>query len=457
MNRLSAEQRFSVYYAIVFGSIGSAYPFVALWMKDIGIPASMIGIIVAAPSVVMLATTLTLGRWADNLRDRRFAIIACNWVVLVAQLLLFLSTGMWLVFAVWLICGVVMYAKMPITDASALSLTRRNGSDYARVRVFGSIGYVLMLMVAGFAYERWGIGIFVYFLAAVNVVRVIFAYCLQPMPRQVTQDLSAPATQPNQVSGHNAYEQTGHNVFQNSLQNSGKEPGRNIDAAQDSGPRADANSPVIPISTVKSTAHAHRTTQSTTLYAPMILLTLGGAALINASHAMVNIYGILLWTEQGMSEWVASSAIALGVVVEVALMWWFKSLTQGVSARACLMFAALLGMVRWSLLAASPTVPIIFVAQALHGVTFGVTYLAGALFISRRVPEHEGARGQSMLATIGTACMALSIYGCGLLYDSEASGVYWAMAGICVIAILCLLSSYRFYDEAQSTSGPSTL
>ena len=111
MNRLSAEQRFSVYYAIVFGSIGSAYPFVAMWMKDIGIPSSMIGIIVAAPSVVMLATTLTLGRWADNLRDRRLAIIACNWVVLGAQLLLFLSTGMWLVFAVWLVCGVVMYAQ----------------------------------------------------------------------------------------------------------------------------------------------------------------------------------------------------------------------------------------------------------------------------------------------------------------------------------------------------------
>ena len=127
----SAEQRFSLYYALLFGSIGVAAPFAALWMHHAGIEASMIGAIVAAPSVAMLLTTLALGRWADGLADRRKAIITGNWIILLVQGVLFFTVDARVVLMVWLVAGVVMYAKIPITDASALSMTRRLGTDYA--------------------------------------------------------------------------------------------------------------------------------------------------------------------------------------------------------------------------------------------------------------------------------------------------------------------------------------
>lgn len=378
----SAGQRLSVYYALLFGGIGAASPFAALWMDHAGIEVSMIGVIVAAPSMAMLLTTLALGRWADGLNDRRQAIIVGNWIILIVQLILFFTVDQWIVLLVWLVMGIVMYAKLPITDASALSLTNRIGSDYARIRVFGSLGFVLMLTLAGYLYEQLGIGVFIIVMLILNALRLVAAYQLPSLPRDQT---------PSKVGD------------------------LSITAPADS-----------------------------SLYRPGILLTLLSAAIINASHAMVNTYGILLWTQQGLSESLASQAVGLGVVVEIALMWWFKSLTRNVSARACLMVAATCGILRWSILASEPSLLMIFAAQALHGLTFGVMFLASASFISRRVPDASAARGQSLLAIMTTACMATATFGSGQLFEAWAGSLYWIMALMCGLSILCIAGSYRF-------------
>lgn len=387
MIHATAEQRFSIYYAALFGSIGAVAPFAAVWMDHVGISASMIGLIVAAPSVAMLLTTFAIGRWADGLTDRRQAIVVGNWVILLAQLVLFMYTDARWVLYVWLVSGVAMHAMIPITDAAALSVTRRNGSDYARVRMFGSIGFVITLTLAGSVYDSFSIGIFVFILLAVNALRLLSAWYLPVISRASVDKLATPKV-----------------TNTKDTQNSGFNP----------------------------------------LHQPGILLTLLGGALINASHALVNTYGILLWTQQGLSELVASLAVGIGVVVEVGLMWWFRSLTGKLSARACLLLAAACGLVRWVLLASEPSIVMLFAAQMLHGVTFGIAFLSCASFIARRVPEGSAARGQSLLAIMTTACMAIATYFSGQLFDEWAAKLYWIMGGLCVLAMFAIAGSYRF-------------
>ncbi|MFK7854666.1 MAG: MFS transporter [Granulosicoccus sp.] len=377
-SKLSDEWRFSLFYAALFGSFGAIAPFAALWLSHAGIPAREIGIIVAAPSIVMLLTTLKLGKWADGLANRRLAIVIGNWVVLLINLLLFVYTNTWVVLVVWIIAGISMYAIVPITDAAALSLTQRRGSDFARIRVFGSIGFIVAITLAGYIYEYAGIGSFLVVLLFFNIARLFYAYQL-------------PSIQ--SVSGDNARKDTG---------------------------------------------------KGESLYQTGILLTLAGSALINASHAMVNTFGILHWTQQGLSESMASMAIGIGVVAEVFLMWRFKSLTRRVSARHCLLFASLCAVLRWSVLASDPTVSVLFLVQILHGVTFGLMYLATANFIARRVAESAAARGQSLSAIISTGCMAVANFIAGWLFDLWRGDVYWIMAASCVVAAVALLASYRF-------------
>lgn len=377
---VSEMQRFSLFYSLLFGSIGAVMPFVAVWMDSVGIGTAMIGIVVGAPSLAMLLTTVALGRWADNLSDRRVAIIACNGVILTVQLVLFFTTDSQIVLLVWLIAGIALHAMIPITDAAALGLTRRLNGDFARVRAFGSVGFVVALTLAGFAYDFWSIDVFVVVLLLSNVLRLICSVFLPVMPR-----------------GKNVKEYT-----------------------------------------EKDKRH------SRSLFIPGVILVLAAGALINASHAMVYTYGILLWTEQGMSEALAGMAFGIGVVVEIGLMWWFKSLTHNVSARMCLFIAAGCGIIRWSVLASGSSIVMIFFAQMLHGFTFGITFLACASFISRRVPEHAGAQGQSLLATLSTASLSMATFASGQLFDAWGSGVYWLMGGLCVMSFMLISASYRF-------------
>lgn len=377
MSKLSGERSFALFYAALFGSMGATGPFLALWMQHIGIGTSMIGVIVAAPSVLMLFTTISLGRWADNLQDRRTALLAANWIILCVQIPLFLYTSPWFVLAVWSIAGIVKHAMIPATDAAALSLTEANGSDFARVRMWGSIAYIVTLTAAGLVYERTGISNLLAVLLTGNVISLLLAYTLpnlRPVIRQAT----------------NSQESHGHSIYQAG-----------------------------------------------------ILLTLVGSALINASHAMFNIFGILNMIQHGLSESIASFAVGVGVLAEVLLMWRFKHLSRAISARACLMTAAGCGAFRWIVMANEPSLAVLFSVQLLHGVTFGIMYLATASFIARRVPAGDAVRGQSLSATLATAGLATGTFFCGLMFDQWGESQYWIMALLCVAGAISLAFSYR--------------
>jgi len=378
---LSPEWRFSWYYAALFASIGSVGPFFAVWLDSQGIDAQMIGLIVAVPSIAMMFTTVRIGRWADEIGERRSAIIIGNVLVLIAQLIFFWPLGPWVILVIWTFSGIIMFAKVPITDAAALSLTEQRNTDFARVRVFGSIGFVVALTLSGLVYDRLGMVAFVPILLLGNILRLWLSIELPIV-------------------------------------------GRNTSSAGDAGTAAITDD------------------QQASLYQMGILLTIFASGLIHASHAVFNTFGILLWTQTGLSETTASLLVGIGVVAEILLMWRFKSLTKRLSARHCLIIAALCGIVRWVVLGLEPSLWLMFMVQILHGVTFGLTFLATASFISRRVGEANAARGQALSATVLTVLMAIMVYLSGRLFDVMQMQLYWIMAGLCVASIVLILASY---------------
>lgn len=390
MLNLNPEQRFSIYYFALFASIGSVAPFFAVWLDSLGIDAETIGLIAAAPSLCMIFTTVFIGRWSDALNERRTAIIVCNALILALQILFFWPVNTWLILIVWTLSGILMFAMVPVTDAAAISITTIRNTDYARVRMFGSVGFIVAVATSGYLYEAVGILAFVPVLLAGNLLRLGFSTLLPD-------------------------------------ENSARQASTRGDPA------------------VLQCKHS-------SLFSAGVLLTVVGSSLIQSSHAVVYTFGILLWSQQQISESTGSLLIAIGVVAEVVLMWRFRMVANRLSARGCLFIAAVCGILRWTILAMSPPVILIYVAQLLHGVTFGLTFLATALFISRRVGEVNAARGQGLSATVMTACMALTTYLAGHLFERLGLQLYWLMGGLCGAAILCLLLSYL--TRLDQSEGP---
>lgn len=406
---LSAGQRFSAYYFVLFAGVAAVAPYLAVWLDSIDVSARWTGIIVSAPSVLMVLTTLFIARWADSLQDRRSAILVTNVVVLLVMLALWFTTHPIAILVIWTLGGIAMMAQVPIVDAMTLKRLRETDDDFGKVRMFGSLGFVLALLACGSLYEQQGIGLFLLVLTTVNGARLLVSLGLSK----------------SRPSAHPALGSQTDPQF-----NAQSEPHSNQETCAKSSPESSATAPA-----------SER--PAAALFASGILLTVGGAAAINASHALLSTFGILHWKQLGYGESIGSLLFGIGVVTEIALMWRFKALTGNFGARKVLLFAAAIGLLRWSILAVEPPLWLTILAQTLHGVTFGMTYIAIANFISRRVPEQQAARGQSMNAVIQMGSMAIATYLCGLYFDQLGATLFFAMAGLCALSVLLLLASYR--------------
>ncbi len=192
---MSIETRMSAYYWLFFMSMGSTAPFAALWFNSLGIPSSISGLIFAAPSIATVLFTVFIGGWADRLSDWRSAIIACNWIALIAFCWFLFRQGPWDVLVIWIIAGLVTSASTPIMDAAALNSTQKTGKDYARIRSFGSMGFIVGVMLAGWLFDQFGSRWFVVVLLIGVMGRLLSAYALPRFKSEKqTTDSAMPAS-----------------------------------------------------------------------------------------------------------------------------------------------------------------------------------------------------------------------------------------------------------------------
>lgn len=379
ISTLSVDTRIAGYYGMFFISIGTVAPFAALWLDSLNISPAMSGAIFAGPSIATVVLTIFIGGWADRLSDWRSAIILCNWIVLVVLSWLLFRQGPWDVLIVWTLAGLFTKAGMPIMDAAALHSTQKSGSDFARIRSFGSMGFIAGVLLAGALYEQSGTKWFVAVMLFTVFTRLLSAHAL---PRF------------RSVESHSQ---------------SSKAPTSGLAA----------------------------------LRQPGILSVLVGAALISASHGFNNMFSVVHWTNVGISTSAASILWAVGVIAEVALMWYFKSVAKKFSARKCLLVASVVSAARWFLAGTDPSLPQLFVLQSLHSITFGLTFLAIVNFISRRVHENHAAQAQSAFTVIMTFLVGTATWLSGWLYGQFAGHSYWAMSILALLGGACVAWSFR--------------
>ena len=168
-----------------------------------------------------------------------------------------------------------------------------------------------------------------------------------------------------------------------------------------------------------------------------------GAALINASHAFLYTFGLLHWTRAGIPESLASALWTTSIAAEVLLLWRFADIARRASARGCLLFAAAVAALRWLATATDPSWAALLGLQALHAVSFALTFVATASFIARHADDAIAARAQALAATLATAATAALTLLSGPLYAAAGAGGYRAMAGVCGLGALLVAASYR--------------
>jgi len=146
--------------------------------------------------------------------------------------------------------------------------------------------------------------------------------------------------------------------------------------------------------------------------------------------------------------WTAA-ALSAGVAVEVLVMALGTRLLGRVAPERLLSFSIGVGALRWALTAALHAPLALVLVQTLHGISFGVFWIAGVELMRQRAPRTLLSSAQALLvtATYGAGSLLSSALTSALLDRAGTAGVFAASAAASVLATgLALWAARRLRD-----------
>lgn len=149
--------KLSGFYALYYIAVGGFVPFWPLYLSHLGYSPAEIGTALAATGLMRVIVPVGWG-WIMDRSGQRMRLIAGAMFVtsLLFALVPFTDSFSTLV-AVHVAYAVFWNAALPAFDVVTLNHLMRTGRDYARIRLWGSVGFVVSVIVLGFLLEATGI------------------------------------------------------------------------------------------------------------------------------------------------------------------------------------------------------------------------------------------------------------------------------------------------------------
>ncbi|NEU11777.1 MFS transporter [Methylobacterium sp. BTF04] len=151
--------RLSLLYAVVFVEIGIAMPFMPVWLNALGLEAGIIGALLALPIAVKIVATAPLVGLIDRGVGARRLLTIGSLALALTYALMPVAAGLgWPVLALLIVLNAAAGAPLvPSIDYMTLGAVRRSARlDYARIRMAGSIAFLLANLAGGAALGAFG-------------------------------------------------------------------------------------------------------------------------------------------------------------------------------------------------------------------------------------------------------------------------------------------------------------
>ncbi|WP_167803324.1 MFS transporter [Pseudoroseicyclus tamaricis] len=367
--------------------------YLPIWLENRGLSDSQIGYFTALPMLAMLLTAVFFGRLADRARDWKRAIVLGHGLAFAATVPLFFAAGwsLWPLLALWMLTTVPAGLVGPVGDAASIRLSRRKGFSFGVVRGLGTVGFLSICLVTGWAASRWGDDAFLWLLLVAGALRFLHSARL-PRMRE------AGAERPTGKGGLLSAELIGQLKL-------------------------------------------------------WILLPLIGGAVIFATHMVMNAYSALVWKQQGIPEETIGALVALGAGAEAVTMLAWAGLEKRFSARTLILLAALTSVLRWAVMAFAPPVWVLVPLQLLQSITFTGSLLGCLYFIANRTDERVAAEAQSLFGVMQQGGSVMIVAGFGLLYQAFGASAFLGSALACALVVPMVLASFRLQRSEDSPAA----
>ena len=159
--------RLSGFYLCYFALLGSSAPFMALYLHHLGFSSARIGELIAIP-MLMRCVAPNLWGWLGDYTGRRLAIVRFGAVctLLAFSLILLDHSYAWLAM-VMALYAFFWHAILPQFEVITLAHLQGQTARYSQIRLWGSIGFILAVVVLGRLLEWFSLDLFPHMLLTV--------------------------------------------------------------------------------------------------------------------------------------------------------------------------------------------------------------------------------------------------------------------------------------------------
>ena len=181
---------------------------------------------------------------------------------------------------------------------------------------------------------------------------------------------------------------------------------------------------------------------------PWFLLPLIGFAMVFGTHMILNAFQGLLFERQGIGLELIGLLIALGALSEAVMFFLFSRVAVRFRPRHMILLSAVVTALRWGAMGFEPGVPVLIGLQLLHGITFGLGFMACLGFITKHTSEDIAAEAQGFFSALVLGMSVLTLAGFGALADQFGAQSYFASAAFAAVGGLAVWVS-------MALQGPS--
>lgn len=370
--------RLSGFYFFYFAFVGAMAPFWSLYLEDLAFSALQIGILMSLFQVMRIFAPNVWGALADRSGKGVHIVQIAAFASLLSFTGVFFGTSFWWMFVMMSLMSFFWAAPMPVVEAMTLGYFERDLTHYGKVRLWGSIGFIVAVLGVGYALDIVTIKRLPWLVLGLMAAMVLFSLWL-------------PKTRP-------------------------------VHAKRDAAPIW------------------------TLLRRPGVLGLLAACFLMAAAHGPYYTFYSVYLQEYGYAKKSIGMLWAVGVVCEVAVLFWMPRLSEWFNLRNILLASFLAAGARFLLIAYGVEhLSLLLLAQTLHAITFGAYHAAAAATIHGLFRGPHEARGQALYGSIS--------FGAGGTVGGLYSGYTWQHFGpsaTFTIAALCALAGYAVLARSRT-------
>ena len=366
--------RLSSYYFFHFAALGALVPFWGPYLLERGFePVAIGGLMAILMGTKILAPNL-FGAVADR-RGTRMPIVRLGALIaLLSFCAVFWAEGVWLMALTMAVWSFFWNGPLPLMEAVTFNHLGARVSRYAQVRVWGSIGFILVVLGVGWWQQQAGSGVVPIAVLLLFGGVWLSVLVIPDRPPDHTPDRPSP---------------------------------QSLDGALDGSPEpgALAQPPLRRL-----------------LQRREIRFFLAACLLMQASHGAYYAFYSIHLESAGYGDTAVGALWALGVAIEVLVFLRMHWLLERFSAHALMLASLALALLRWLMIGFwVEVVALQIIAQTLHAATFGVFHAAAIHLTHRYFPGSTQGRGQAAYNSIS--------FGAGGALGSLTSGLLWSGAG----------------------------